>query len=452
MSSLELGVVPRATTRNLATGHDVRGFHVPTEIFAVIFVLTLPPSRFVVPSRTATPLAVSAVCQRWREAALSTPLLWKSLFLDGTLGRTNKSGYVDFCREWLSRAGSYPLSLSLNASSSPDTAMPLLDLLRGRSQQWQDIELILGDLPRILPFSRADYPLLEKISIVPPNGGLLISLHDAPKLREVSLSRYSANVYLPRQQLATFRTQAIEVLPFLGFLREATDLVEGTFSLQASWIASSLPNFVLSVARLQSLTLGSAHSDGGSGLPILILNCLQTPALKALSLSLPYHSMWSGDNVSPLQSFISRSSFQLHALALSFIQFSTQALIQCLRALPSLVHFKLKPLSIDLASLFAQLIGFPPLLPQLESFHLVFAFPNIPGVTSVTAAVVFQMLSWRWNITQLQAFRLTHFTKNSQIVEDIASHPEFRRLEEEGMALYVESDGVATVDTSFDVL
>ncbi|KAJ6501995.1 hypothetical protein C8R45DRAFT_790016, partial [Mycena sanguinolenta] len=61
---------------NLAMGHEVRGLHVPTEIFAEIFVLCLPTSRFVVPSLIAAPLAMCGVCRRWRDVALSTSLLW----------------------------------------------------------------------------------------------------------------------------------------------------------------------------------------------------------------------------------------------------------------------------------------------------------------------------------------------------------------------------------------
>jgi hypothetical protein len=118
---------------------------------------------------------------------------------------------------------------------------------------------------------------------------------------------------------------------------------------------------------------------------------------------------------------------------------TTPALIQCLCALPSLVHFKLKPLlNFELGTFFVQLVD-RTLVPHLESLHLIFPFSKISEsiVTPTALASVVATLCARWNAgAGLQLFRLA-YEDNSWLAGVLTSHPDFRRLEEEGMSLYV---------------
>jgi len=236
--------------------------------------------------------------------------------------------------------------------------------------------------------------------------------------------------------------------------------VEGNFRIE-EYNDRALPSTVLTLTQLQSLTLGSTPYTLSNAVPMGILNCLNTPALKSLNLSFPLRNAWYNDfNVSPFLAFVSRSSFQLHTLGLSLIPATTGSLIQCLRATPSLTHFKLKPLDLDINSFFRQLIGHPHILPHLESFHLVFPFPDISGATSTTPSIIIQMLRWRWSavgIARLQSFRLAHDisgqynfrwqrTYQSTLVEDVKLQGGFRELKEEGMVLYA-GGAVAPIDT-----
>ncbi|KAF7363953.1 hypothetical protein MSAN_01053600 [Mycena sanguinolenta] len=438
---------------NLVMGHEVRGLHVPTEIFAEIFVLCLPTSRFVVPSLTAAPLAVSGVCRRWRDAALSAPLLWKSLFLDGNKLVTPESGYIDFCRQWLFRAGPSPLSLSLVApSASQDFISPLIDLVRELSQQWQDVELKLGDLRQILTFPPREYPLLEKISIVSPTVGLLISFLNAPKLREASISPYTAHIHLPRHQLTAFGSQNMGVRPFWGFVRDAPNLVECSLTI-GEWEPSALRRGVLSLPKLQSLTLGSTARTPiylPNVLHMRLLDYLETPALKSLSLSCPDPALqaWgSNQDILPLLPFVARSSFQLHILSLSFFRTTTPTLVQCLRAMPSLVHLKLK-LIVDISTFLIQLsLRSNQLLPQLESLHLVVPFGNLNLERSMVSDVA-SLLHNRWSLSsgaQLRSFRFVHDTDSSWFAEALAAHLDMDQFAAEGMSLYV-GRAVASID------
>ncbi|KAJ7355936.1 hypothetical protein DFH08DRAFT_955373 [Mycena albidolilacea] len=425
---------------SLAMGHEVRGLHVPIEIFAEIFVLCLPTARFTAPSLTAAPLAVSGVCHRWRQAALATPELWNSLSLDAKWV-TPDSSYVEFCTEWISRAGSLPLSLSLKATESPYYTNTLLNLVRELSPQWQDVELDLGAMKQIMTFPPGDYRLLEKISIVPPSSGLLVSFQNAPKLREAELVPYTGQVQFPRRQLTAFSSQHLDVAAFFGLLREAPNLVHATFRILYCE-PSALPTTGLVLPQLQSLALASSPTPpyiGYNIVPMAILDVLQTPALKSLTLSFPFRARWPMPHDNPhFLSFVSRSSFQLHTLALSLMPVPTPTLMECLRVLPSLVHFKLEPLYLEQGTFFAQLVD-RDLVPHLESLHLIFPFSKISQsiVTPTGIPTVVEMLCARWNAgAGLQSFRLA-YEDNSWLAEALTLQPGFRRLEEEGMALYV---------------
>ncbi|KAJ6516588.1 hypothetical protein C8R47DRAFT_960799 [Mycena vitilis] len=52
---------------------------IPTEIIARIFVESLPVHGRVRPSPTAPPLFLAQICRQWREIALHTCHLWRSV-------------------------------------------------------------------------------------------------------------------------------------------------------------------------------------------------------------------------------------------------------------------------------------------------------------------------------------------------------------------------------------
>ncbi|KAK7019488.1 hypothetical protein R3P38DRAFT_2973449 [Favolaschia claudopus] len=436
---------------NLATGHDVKGLHVPDEVFGEIFIQCLPPSRFVVPSRSAAPLSVASVNSRWREAALATPQLWQSLAIDAcTRALLRGLGYANFCSTWLSRAGGFPLSLSLRASGVPVEATNwLTDYIRGSSHLLREVDLQFGAVRQILSFPPAKYPLLETVSIDMPEDGILISFLDAPSLRQVSLSKYTAHVHLRRQQLTSFRCDSIDVLPMLGFFREAKELVHGRFTLGHRWGTES-PQTIHSLPRLRSLMLEAKevrdHWQVGV-IPKMMkaLANLRTPALEDLTLIYPLRNMRQpqDETVSrPFTTFVGQTPFQLHTLTLSFMPVSTSTLIICLRATPSVAHLKLLPTTdTDLRVFFNKLVDSPHLLPRLESFHLV----NESGARNPTPEALIEVLSWRWgasiDVVQLRSFRMAvmNSIQNSRMIANIESQPRFEELKEEGMELYVET-------------
>ncbi|KAJ7154235.1 hypothetical protein C8R46DRAFT_447403 [Mycena filopes] len=95
----------------------------PPEILAEIFLQCLPKWSWA-------PRTLSCVCRQFRDVALSTPRLWTSMCVD-LEDEDEEGAYVDFCRTWLSRTGSLPISLDLvdDMDVAPDPDHPLLPVI-----------------------------------------------------------------------------------------------------------------------------------------------------------------------------------------------------------------------------------------------------------------------------------------------------------------------------------
>ncbi|KAJ7157209.1 hypothetical protein C8R46DRAFT_1113791 [Mycena filopes] len=101
----------------------------PPEITAEIFLRCLPHARApsvesgferIRPNPQRAPLLLLQVCGTWREIALSTPRLWDCLYLYDS---TFEEGYslnavTKVITDWFGRAGSSPLTLSLEISET----------------------------------------------------------------------------------------------------------------------------------------------------------------------------------------------------------------------------------------------------------------------------------------------------------------------------------------------
>ncbi|KAJ7685547.1 hypothetical protein DFH06DRAFT_1158800 [Mycena polygramma] len=420
----------------------------PPELLAEIFIHSSDPDHNdtynlpISPNPNTPPLVFCAVCRQWRHIALTTPSLWGSLLLEENFAYSETGAdYVEFCRTWLSRAGSTPVTLLLEAFVAEPHILSLLDIIGRLSQQWRDIELVLGDdLPRkfFVP-SEAGFPCLEKLAIAPPLSELPMSFCKAPKLREVFLFRFTPQVQLPWHQLTKFRTYAIGIARCLEILRDAPNLVTGIFEIQ-DFDSPPLPQAVLLLTQLQSLRLGKSEADGVDPLPMTVLNCLEAPALKSLTLA--FGNAQDEDlDVFPFLSFAARSSFQLHALALSRLPVTTSTLIGCLKATPSVVHLKFQPrhVGVDINVLLLLLTRHPDFLPNLQSLSMMLPLSGVSSMTHATPFLMLDMLLWRWSAVGSARLRFFDLITpyNKFMLRDIETKPECQRLVKEGMVVSI---------------
>ncbi|KAJ7766698.1 hypothetical protein B0H16DRAFT_1453742 [Mycena metata] len=442
----------------------------PPEIIAEIFFHCLP-FEFTIPDPTTAPLVLCGICHHYREIALSTPALWSSLSLDVSRMARSKA-YLELLHKWIARARNTPLSLSFQENYTSQTfqrgVIPnnssaiesLISTAVALSGQWRNIEIKLeifvrDDISGLLLPIKGTLPLLEKLIIVynkTPDPH--ISIAGAPNLRCVS-ARYHPRMRLPWHQLMTFHCDTgLDAASALKVLRDSPNMLDAALtSHDMGTPTSALSLATLRHARLECLTLG-----GFTGLQedFAIFRYLETPSLKMLRV-LFQDTVFRPRDVSPFLAFLSQPSLRLHTLILSHLPATPVDLIACSRATPLLVHLKVKltlhtalpstdEMRAQMDTMFGQLTRQSDFLPHLESLHLV--FPGNSCDNAITPSVLIEMLCWRWAGTgtaQLLSFRLAHGTYY-KIESDavINSHPEFRRLEDEGMDLYV---GVANTTT-----
>ncbi|KAJ7685641.1 hypothetical protein DFH06DRAFT_48289 [Mycena polygramma] len=424
------------------------GPKVPTEILAEIFIHCLPDGRrpFTTPDLADAPLILCGICRRWREVAISTPRLWSALHIDFDLMHKRGAYETDFYQMWLSRAGATPLSLYLqneDDSLSGVVDSPLKTIV-GMSRQWREIEVDMGStVASFIPPVETGYPLLEKLNIFVLDD-FPISFCEAPKLRDVSICQYSPQVQLPWHQLTKLDYNEVPISLCLEILRDSPSLLDCTFRVEGD--PSALPVSMLEHSRLQRLELGGTINDpdpGPTGNYLPILNCMKIPGLQSLTLKFPERSRRIPlMDISPYLAFMFRSSCQLHALDLVSLPTTSDGLIECLKATPSLVHLELTLRSthppVDADAIFAPFSEPGDCLPKLESFRVYFPY-EYDMLRMPTVSVVVQMLCSRWAAvgkTRLQSFRLGHHRAALEFDMAITSHSECHRLQAEGMDLY----------------
>ena len=158
----------------------------PIEIFGQIFV-------YATRDRPRHVLKLSAVCQLWRYAALSTPMLWSTLELGHHTTRSNMDNHIN---SWIERAGSYPLSLVIDKDPGNRGILDPVNsvLTHIPNHQWKSITLhsnktsILSILEKLEP---SNLEMLERFSLATwfffeisfPD-----ALRYAPKLKTLSLN------------------------------------------------------------------------------------------------------------------------------------------------------------------------------------------------------------------------------------------------------------------------
>ena len=195
---------------------------VPVELWRDIFAYCLFTHRNPTISYSEAPLLLTHVCSLWRSIALTTPRLWTRIYIPifytvrdpiwavtpTHLDRPELSDFIadkmeyrcTMIQEWLSRAGSLSLSISLSTQSA-EPLQPvhrqLLDIIIQSLDRCQHLELsliMMGDAFKILMRVRAaQLPRLHELNIyslrttIPERNGLFTT----QSLRKLSIG------YLP---------------------------------------------------------------------------------------------------------------------------------------------------------------------------------------------------------------------------------------------------------------
>ncbi|KAK7000468.1 hypothetical protein R3P38DRAFT_3058495 [Favolaschia claudopus] len=144
----------------------------PLELQSDIFLRCFPDSSTSTtePIPSAPPMVFMAVSRMWRDIALATPRLWAALSMK-YLPRSDS--FVELCRNWMKRAGRYPLTLALDGDLIVDHHVR--DLVDEFSKQLHHLSFQVTrkvdddardyENPQLLLGSNVLFPCLETLTI-----------------------------------------------------------------------------------------------------------------------------------------------------------------------------------------------------------------------------------------------------------------------------------------------
>jgi hypothetical protein len=328
----------------------------PVEIIREIFARATEPDPELWTRRSCvhsafTALILTRVCRRWREIAISFPLIWSHIGIDITssIPDSKINDITLLLSLQLHRASHHPLTISLYSEGDQLARMaPLLPSLAASAATWEEL-CISSDVIPGLTSIQGQLPLLQRLFLLPSErelddhtGIVLTTFEACPSLNTlngfiVSLRRMG----LPWSQIkysSLFFSDALhkgrsagsgELLEAHSLLRSMTQLDTLQLWLSFKDHKSKPQQFALhlpapSTTNLPKLTSLSLHCEGYAG------NFLQAmqfalPDLGWLSIYNMSASMYTS-----LLDFLKGSTYEFTSLSLVGHEFSDPQLLTLL--------------------------------------------------------------------------------------------------------------------------
>ncbi|KAJ6561539.1 hypothetical protein DFH09DRAFT_1316118 [Mycena vulgaris] len=395
----------------------------PPEITSEIFLhcLPAPPSLSTLDTEKA-PSLLMHVCSAWRQIAVSTPKLWKTLSLDL---EGIEPHFSEIFEVWLGRACEGPLSVKIIGSLS-------------------EIDDFGQDFGKMDGNSLA-FPGLQDLSIQAEawdeEDNVIEMFDNAPALREVWMNYIPPPfITLPWEQLTKFKGESYTVDECLDALRLMPALVECALSAFPAGGFSSEP---ISHSNITSLTLfkSSPEQLGISAASNNILGFLTLPNLHTLEIVDPEPEDFD-DEV--FESFLKRSAPPLRNLIIrgeveiSFISFF---------AVPDLTHLEIWRPPFGFTQLLFDFFGHDTsLFPRLQNLFFLGCQDernddkaSVVDIVNMAAAPMTERRSNRKGFAPLQSFRVVSQSGVPFVLREEQLLP-FKNLKAEGMAIHIGTE------------
>ncbi|KAF7343917.1 F-box domain-containing protein [Mycena venus] len=221
----------------------------PNEIVSEIFVHFLPNYPYCPPLVGAlSPTTLTRICQKWREVALATPMLWRAIELFRySMSFQRLDQMFDL---WTRRSFSSALSIRVPNS---DISRALLPTLMSHRARWEYLEIYVGSDFVV----HGPLPRLRHLDLIVRDEQ--VAFHDAPLLRTVTINIVQANYYivLPWHQL-TRLTLHVLVRPIsnpVAILRHTPNLVHCDLLLSEGRVEPPGPWDKVTLRHLESFSI-----------------------------------------------------------------------------------------------------------------------------------------------------------------------------------------------------
>ncbi|KAJ6456262.1 hypothetical protein C8R47DRAFT_188965, partial [Mycena vitilis] len=273
----------------------------PNELTTEIFIYTLPtyPCCTRLTGR-GSPTTLTRVCRRWRDIAISIPVLWRAILL--------QNSNLDLVNAWLARSGSHLLSLRCLDVDVSDATIEAIIPHRAR---WEHVSLESWHTRAPLPAIDMPLPQLRELEIHISGGDQVIdflpTFTDVPQLTAVTLWDFVIPPdLLPWSQLTSlifvehYPSQCTQILLQTPILEHCELILSPDHSPQPD----------IHLPRLERLILGWYSNDGNDP-EIEYLHSFVVPALRSLQLP---EAFLGPDPIATLQAFLPKSQCKLHEL------------------------------------------------------------------------------------------------------------------------------------------
>ncbi|KAJ7122632.1 hypothetical protein C8R43DRAFT_1032164 [Mycena crocata] len=281
----------------------------PNEITSEIFLHFIP----VYPLHPSikgllSPTLLTHICRQWRNTALTTPALWRSISVESVDHDSDLENSIRL-KLWMTRSRSLPVSICFRRNLYKRCYSPQLYIsaLIPHRARWEYLELKwMPEEFGASSFLSGPMPSLREIKFSWEDKPSSVVFVDAPLLRSVDLHCFADAVNLPFAQLTSLTLTSVEPFECTPILQRTRNLVHCALTLYPSDDNPPQPEIELHILESLIFVEDAIFTDYAETFIVPALRILEIP-----------DGFLGEDPLRSLASLISKSGCQIQELRIT---------------------------------------------------------------------------------------------------------------------------------------